>query len=142
MSDIYGVTCRITGPDMEFVDKASGLVVFAFRNAANNQFVQSVKDSLTAAAGGGQANALLLTAAFNRVTTVASSADSVKLPPSVVGLDMVVINAASANAMNVYPATGEIINALSANAAFSVAANKVCTFYCCTAGQWHTQLTA
>lgn len=142
MSDIYGVTCRNTGPDMEFVDKASGLVVFAFRNSVNNQIVQSVLDNLTAKAGGGQANALLMTAAINRITTVASSGDSVKLPASLAGLDVVVINAAAANAMNVFGQTGDIINALSANSAFSVAANKVATFYCTTAGQWHSILTA
>jgi hypothetical protein len=142
MADIFGVYCRNTGPDMEFVDKTTGLVVFAFRNAANNQIVQSVVDNITAKAGGGQANAILMTAAINRVTTVGSSADSVKLPPSLAGLDVVVINAAAANAMNVYPTSGEAINALSADTAFSVTANKVATFYCCTAGRWHSLLTA
>jgi len=142
MADNFGVYCRQNGADMEFVDKATGLVVFAFRKAANNQIVQSTADNLTAHSGGGQANGLLLTAAYNRVTTVAAGNDSVLLPASLAGLDMVVINAASANSMNVFPAVGEIINALSANTAFAVAANKTCTFYCCTAGQWHTQLTA
>ncbi len=144
MSDIYGVYCRNTGPDMEFVDKATGLVVFAFRNAANNQFVQSVVDNMVAKAGGGQANAVLLTAAINRFTTVATGNDSCKLPPStgLVGLDIVVVNAAASNAMNVYPATGDQINVLGVNAALSLAANKTITFYCTTAGQWHSVLTA
>lgn len=142
MADIYGVYCRNTGPDMEFVDKASGLVVFAFRNAVNNQIVQSVVDNITAHAGGGQTLAVLLTAAMNRVTTVASGNDSVLLPKSQVGLDVVVINAAASNSMNVYPQTGESINALAANTAFAVAANKVCTFYCCTSGIWHSLTTA
>lgn len=142
MSDIYGVYCRNTGADMEFVDKVSGQVVFAFRNAANNQFVQSVADKLTAHAGASQTGALLLAAAFNRFTTVVTGNDSAILPPSLAGLDMVVINAHASNSMNVYAQVGETINALSANTAFAVAANKVCTFYCVTAGQWHTQLTA
>ncbi len=144
MADIFGVYCRNTGADMEFVDKTTGLVVFAFRNAANNQFVQSVVDNMVAKAGGGQANAVLLTAAMNRFTTVASGNDSAKLPPStgLIGIDIVVINAAASNSMNVYPATGESINALSANTAFAVAANKVCTFYCCTSGIWHSLTTA
>ncbi len=142
MSDIYGVFCRNTGPDMEFVDKASGLVVFAFRNSVNNQIVQSVVDNITAKAGGGQANAVLMTAAMNRVVTVASGNDSVKLPPSVAGLDVVIINAHASNGINVYPQTGEAINALGANTAFAMSANKVATFYCTTAGQWHSILTA
>jgi hypothetical protein len=142
MADIFGVYCRNTGADMEFVDKNSGLVVFAFRNAVNNQIVQSVVDNITAKAGGGQATAVLMTAAMNRITIVATGNDSVKLPPSVAGLDVVIINAAASNAANVYPATGDQINVLGVNAAFSVAANKVATFYCCTAGQWHSILTA
>ncbi len=142
MSDIFGVYCRNTGPDMEFVDKNTGLVVFAFRNAVNNQIVQSVVDSITAKAGGGQTNAVLMTAAMNRITGVASGNDSVKLPPSVAGLDVVIINAHASNAVNVYPQTGDAINALGANTAFNLTSNKTATFYCCTAGQWHSVLTA
>lgn len=99
-------------------------------------------DSLTAHAGGGQASAPPLPATYNRVTTVATAADSVLLPVSASGLDVVVINAAAANSMNVFPATGEAINALAANAAFAVAAGKTAHFYCVTAGQWHSVLSA
>lgn len=99
-------------------------------------------DGLTAHAGGGQGSATPLTAMLNRVTTVGTAADSVILPASANGLQIVVINAAAANAMNVFPASGESINALSANTALSIAANKTATFYCVTAGQWHSLLTA
>jgi len=142
MSDVFGVFTRNTGADMEFVDKTSGVVQFAFRTSVGSQTVVSSTDNLTAHAGGGQTNALQLAAAINRITTVATGNDSVKLPISVAGLDVVVINAAAANAMYVYPQTGDIINALSANTALSVAANKTATFYCCTAGQWHSLVTA
>lgn len=105
----------------------------------------SITDTITAAAGGGQANAVVLTSAVNRVTTVATIADSVKLPlcqtgpqnaigagqPSnTLGQMMYVINAAAANSMNVFPATGGSINALSANTAYAVAANKTVGFVC------------
>lgn len=103
--------------------------------------LESTADTLTAHAGGGQASALALTAVINRVTTVAT-ADSVKLPPSQAGMTITVINAAAANSMNVFPASGEAINALGANAAFAVAANKTAYFTCATAGQWHSVLTA
>jgi hypothetical protein len=53
-----------------------------------------------------------------------------------------VVNAAAANSMNVFPAVGEKINALAANAAFAVAANKVAVFYVTGPGQWHSLLTA
>jgi predicted glycosyltransferase len=99
-------------------------------------------DGLTAKAGGGQSGATLLTAMMNRVTTVASAADSVLLPVSANGMNLTVINAAASNAMTMYPATGESINALSANTGFSIAAGKTVEVYCCTAGQWHTILSA
>lgn len=106
------------------------------------QTLQAGVDNITAKAGGGQQAASPLTGLLNRVTTVATAADSVTLPMSLAGSDIVVINAAVANSMNVFPNTGEVINALGANAAFAVAAGKVATFYCVTAGQWHSILSA
>jgi hypothetical protein len=101
----------------------------------------SVKNGLVARAGGGQANATFLPADINRVTTVATIADSVKLPKAVPGLDVTVYNAA-ANSMNVFPATGDAINALAANAAFAVAGGKNVQFGCAVAGTWHAILSA
>jgi hypothetical protein len=103
---------------------------------------QSTTNGITAFAGGGQASAVLLTSMVNRVTTVATAADSVKLPVSAVGMSITIINAAAANSMNLFPNTGESINALAANAAFAVAAGKTVTAYCANAGQWHTVLSA
>ncbi len=119
----------------------------------------SVTDSITAFAGGGQASAVLLDSGYNRVTTVASANDSVKLPschtgpsntgpmPSGIisgnttGLLLYVTNAAAANSMNVFPQTGESINALSANAAYAVAANKTVQFLCSPGGTiWYSLL--
>lgn len=102
---------------------------------------ESVADNLSAHAGGGQASATPMTAMMNRVTTVATIADSVSLPPSVNGMQVVTVNAA-ANSMNVFPATGEQINALGANSAFAVAGGKTAMFSCVTAGQWHSILSA
>lgn len=103
---------------------------------------QSSQDSLTAKAGGGQGGGPTINRMINRVTTVATAADSVTLPVSVAGMQVTIINAAAANSMNVFPATGEAINALSANTALAVAANKTATFYCATAGTWHSVVTA
>lgn len=102
----------------------------------------STTNSITAKAGGGQGSATALTTVINRVTTVGTAGDSVVLPPSAPGMQLVVINAAAANSMNCFPATGEAINALSANTAFAIAAGKTATFYCSNAGQWHALLTA
>jgi hypothetical protein len=103
---------------------------------------ESTQDGLTAHAGGGQGSATQITAMNARVTTVVTAADSVVLPPSVAGLIINVTNAAAANSMNVFPASGDAINALSANAAYALAATKTASFICYTAGQWHTILTA
>jgi len=103
-----------------------------FRSAANG---------LTAKAGGGQATATPLTAAINRVTTVATAGDSVKLPPAKKGAVVIAKNAA-ANSMDAFPATGDKINALAANAAFAVAAGKACQFSCAVDGTWDTLLSA
>lgn len=102
----------------------------------------SATNGITAFAGGGQGSAVALTTSINRVTTVGTAADSVKLPTSAPGMQITVINAAAANSMNVFPVTGDIINALSANTAIAVAANKTMIFSCAVAGTWNSVLTA
>lgn len=103
----------------------------------------SGQDGLTAKAGGGQyapGAGPLINRMVNRVTTVVTAADSITLPASVAGMQIILINAAAANSMNVFPASGEAINALGANAAFAIAGatGKAEQFVCVTAGQWHT----
>ena len=102
----------------------------------------TAKNGITAAAGGGQANAVLLTDTFNRVTTVATAADSVKLPPAKPGMCMLVANAAAANSMNVFPSTGDSINALAANTALAMAANARAEFFCAAEGVWSAIVSA
>lgn len=106
------------------------------------RFLASVANGLVAHAGGGQGSGTLCTADINRFITVATAADSGLLPPSVAGMEITVNNAAAANSMNLFPATGDQINALGANAAFAIAAGKSAVFSCAVAGQWHAVLTA
>jgi hypothetical protein len=98
---------------------------------------RSTENGITATASGGQAAAYQLTKAMSRVTTVATAADSVKLPMALAGASGVVANAAAANAMNVFPFSGDAINALSANTALSVAANK--TLALSLHRRWHLE---
>lgn len=98
-------------------------------------------DALTATVGGAQAGTALRPG-VNRVTTVASAADSVQLPASSPGMIVIVMNSAAANAVAVFGQTGDTINAIAANSAFSVVANKVAIFFCAVAGKWHSVLTA
>lgn len=104
--------------------------------------VASAANALTAHSGGGQGSALALTKAINRITTVAAGGDSVKLPSAVAGTEVTVINAAAANAMDCFPASGEVINALSANTALSIIANKTVSFFCAVSGIWNSLVTA
>ncbi len=102
----------------------------------------STANAITARAGGGQSTAVLLTASYNRVTTVATAADSVKLPAAKAGSRVFVFNKAAANSLNVFPSTGDAINALSANAAYALAVTKGAEFLCMVDGTWDTILTA
>ncbi len=107
----------------------SGVVTFG---AAN---VEKGLSALTAFAGGGQASALALTARVSFVTTVASAADSVKLPTAALGKPMTVYNA-GANAMDIYPISGGAIDALGTNAPYSLAAGASRDFWGQSATQW------
>jgi hypothetical protein len=63
---------------------------YASGNGGAFQTFSSI-DNIAARAGGGQALATALTAMQNRITTVASAGDSVKLPPSATGMSLTVI---------------------------------------------------
>jgi ABC-type arginine transport system permease subunit len=101
----------------------------------------TVRNAITAYAGGGQTNAVALTARFNRITTVATTADSVKLPAAEAGASILVFNK-GANSANVFPASGDAINAGAADAAYALAATKGAMFVCMVNGTWDTILTA
>lgn len=104
--------------------------------------VNASRSGLTAHAGGGQTSGLQLSYGWNRITTVGTGADSLKLPIAKAGTECVVCNAAAANSTTVYPSSGQIINALSADSGLAVAANKVISFKCFVDGTWNSQLTA
>ena len=95
----------------------------------------SYANGLTALAGGGQAGAILIAATKNRFTTVATTGDSALLPVAAPGLHYYVKNA-GANSMNVFPNTGDAINALSANTAFALASGKMALFVSMAKGSW------
>ena len=104
-------------------------------------FLVSTADNLVATAGGGQANALPLTASLNRLATVATAGDSVKLPKSAAGLEVTIVND-GANACQVFSNDIAAINGAAAGTGFSLAAGKVATFFCTTAGLWRSQVGA
>lgn len=103
---------------------------------------QSVEDGITAAAGGGQTNARALTKTINRIATVASANDSVKLPPSEAGMVVYVVNGAAANSLQVFGAGTDTINDVATAAGVAQAAGKSAAFVCPVAGKWYRALSA
>jgi hypothetical protein len=102
----------------------------------------SAVSALTAHSGGGQGSGIVPAVTINNVTTVAAGNDSMTLPVSAAGMFFLLANSATTNSMNLFPASGETINALSANTAFAVAAGKRVLVFCAVAGNWLTILTA
>ncbi len=91
-------------------------------------------------AGTTQGTATPITKQTNQFTTVAASSGAV-LPSPEPGEFIFVANS-GANALNVYPASGHSINALAANAAFSLAVGKNVIFWAATATRWYAILSA
>lgn len=148
LSDLDNVGDALTNLGLSATDDVAFDTVTATTSMTAPSFISSAlnkisaANALTAHSGGGQGSALALTKAINRITTVAAAADSVKLPAAVAGLSVVVTNAAATNAMNCFPASGEVINALSANTALSIVANHTVIFFCAVNGTWNSVVTA
>ena len=140
---------------------ANAVVLTGTDSANQNMVVKggffrlSVTDNITAFATGGQTNATPLVSAFNRVVTVANANDSVLLPPCVSGIggdtlgygntdgmQVIVANSHASNAINVYPQTGQGINAIAVNSPFTLSAGKTIQFTCSPAGIWYGNLSA
>lgn len=142
MSDLSTVLGRLTGADLEIVDKASGAVVLAFRKDDGSLLALSSANALTASTSSDQAGGTPVTAQVNRVTTVGTAGDSLLLPAALAGTVLIVKNGHATNSIDMFPATGEVINALSANAAYALAATKAAVLFCSVDGRWDTILTA
>ena len=98
----------------------------------------TVTSAITALAGGGLTSATpVLTEEFNRVTVVATIGDSVVLPAATAGLRVLVTNTGAA-ALDVFPATGEAINALAVTTALRINTQSTMAFQCNVAGTWQT----
>jgi len=102
---------------------------------------KSVEAGIIAHASGGQANATQIVSAINRIGTVGTTGDSVKLPSATVGKMVSVFND-GANAADVFPQTDEIIGSLSADTSVSVAVGKGIMFSCSVDGSWDSVVGA
>jgi hypothetical protein len=122
-----------------------GGIIQAGQTWNNQLYGQAMaQDAVTAKAGGGQQTSgpSLVTGPLIRVTIVASAGDSITLPNATRGMEVAVANDAAVNSMNVFPAVGDSINALAANAAFAMVvsgASGPTIFFCFSNGVWRTK---
>lgn len=89
-----------------------------------------------AAAGANQAAATAITTA-KAVVTGADGTKGVRLPVTELDMETIVVNTDASNDLKVYPSSGAAINALSANAAFTVVAGAERVFRCDAANHWY-----
>jgi hypothetical protein len=116
----------------------------------------SFQNGLTAAAGGAQLGATVISRTYSRFVTVASVGDSALLSPAAGGLSYVIKNAAT-NSMNIFPCSaaqggargdppnipsGDQINALGVNTAFAIPGGKAAIFFSAVNGTWDAILSA
>lgn len=148
LSDLASVPTALTNLGLSSASNVTFNTVIGTVSVTSASFISTALDiysnanALTAFSGGGQGSATALTKAINRVTTVAASGDSVKLPAALAGQMVTVINAASTNPMDCFPASGDAINALAANTALSIVANTTVIFFCAVNGTWNSVVTA
>ncbi len=108
--------------------------------AASGRAALKANGSGLSAAGSTQGTATAITKQTNEFTTVGSGQGAV-LPSPEQG-EFIFVQNSGANALNVYPASGHSINALAANAAFSLAVGKNALFWAATATKWYANLSA
>jgi hypothetical protein len=104
-----------------------------------------VENTITAGAGGTQANAVALSAtkSVHRVTTVTSANDSVSLPAATgSGATHFVMNSAAANSLQVFGLGTDTINDVTAATGVAQAAGKGAWYVDIAAGKWYRSLGA
>lgn len=91
--------------------------------------------TVTADVGSAQGSGVTSTT-LTRVSTAAVAGDAVTLPAAVAGLTYVVCNHAAANAIDVFPASGDQLNNVTANNAISLAAGECMQCWAFNATNW------
>ena len=102
--------------------------------------LESSQDNITATASGTQANAYQIVSQTARIATVATAADSVQLPPSAPGMELLIINH-GANPMQVYGNAVEAatIDDIATATGVSQLNNSMVIYTCATAGKWYSE---
>lgn len=109
-----------------------------FDNVLTDYLYETAKDGIVANPGGGQANATPITAQTARVTTVATAGDSIKLPTSAPGLELLVINS-GANPVQVFGSGPDTIDGIASATGVSQMPNSLVIYTCASAGAWFSE---
>jgi hypothetical protein len=127
-----------------FVDAQEGMCVYVrdedvFYLYDGSNWVQkpirlTVEDSITASTTQSQGQGAL-TKEVNRVTTCANPNDTVTLPSAVTGMMCVIANQ-GASTLQIFPASGDAIQALGANNPTTLAAGSRLELYATSTSQW------
>lgn len=133
-----GITQPPNSIDIYVCGVAGAWVVDAGVGYSGQLFCELAQDSITAHAGGGQASATQLWAQTSRITTVATSGDSVKLPPSAPGLEVMVINH-GANPMQVYGSGTDTIDDIATATGVTQMQSSLVIYTCAASGAWYSE---
>lgn len=125
----------LVAPD--YFPRGIGLIDKTRLNALLNVPQTSVETGITAAAGGTQAAARQLLAAYSVVSTVATAADSVKLLPAVPGIEMIVVND-GLNSMQVFGSGTDTINGVATATGVAQAPGTTVRYISNATGTWKT----
>lgn len=101
-----------------------------------NNAVSSALSGTLAAAGSIQGDAGAIVVTYVEVTA-GDGTKGVILPAATAGKHVFLKNKAAA-VLKVYPATGEVINAIAANGSISMASLTSAVYFCAVAGTWNT----
>lgn len=125
----------LTLPDVTDTVAVLGANTFTAAQTYGALNLRKATNAITAFATGGQASATALTSEINSITVCATAADSVKLPTATAGRIVQVSNLGAAYA-SIFPASGDLIDALAANASISCAVGGSIRFTCAVTGSW------
>ena len=139
MPNTQAIGVAYADPEFQSVSVVNGVsagsVSSASVTASGDLFIKS---ATVAATGSAQGDAAAVTSGFTLVTG-ADAAKGVVLPAAAAGLVVIIKNADAANAvLKVYPASGDAINALSANASYDMAAKTSMLLVAYDATTWYT----
>lgn len=108
-------------------------------SAINMGILPRIPTATVAATGSVQGDAAAVAEGKLTLVTAADATKGVVLPSAVAGMQVIIKNADAANAiLKIYPAASDAINALSANAAFSIAAKTSVWLIAYDATTWYS----